>query len=176
MFALASVKGARAGELMALTVPDLDFLRKTIRVDKSVDDLIRDVRQPKTRKSVALPPPSYLETMRCEYLKHHWKENSDQLLFPASRKLRGPLRTEAHSQFVIHKGRSQDPALSFLRFEPTSQAVFCLGVSPNRRNSGAEGRQFPCIRSGQASLTPIPKNTIERRILTGLVQISPSDL
>ena len=65
MFALASVMGARASELMALTVPDLDFRRKTIRVNKSADDLTRVVRQPKTRKSVALlPMPSYLESKR----------------------------------------------------------------------------------------------------------------
>src|SRR5260370_31907577 len=87
MFALASVMGARAGELMALTVPDLDFRRKTIRVNKSADDLTRQVRQPKTKKSVALlPMPSYLEAMLHDYLNHHWKENPNQLLFPAPRK------------------------------------------------------------------------------------------
>jgi len=87
MFALASVVGARAGELMALTVPDLDFRQKTIRVNKSVDDLTRQVRQPKTRKSVALlPMPSCMETMLRNYLKHHWRENPSQLLFPAPRK------------------------------------------------------------------------------------------
>jgi integrase len=87
MFALASVMGARAGELMALTLPDLDFRRKTIRVNKSADDLTRMVRQPKTKKSVALlPMPSDLEAMLCDYLKKHWKENPNQLLFPAPRK------------------------------------------------------------------------------------------
>jgi integrase len=87
MFALASILGARAGELMALTVPDLDFHRKTIRVNKSADDLTRQVRQPKTKKSVALlPMPSYLEAMLREYLRHHWKENPNQLLFPAPRR------------------------------------------------------------------------------------------
>ncbi len=30
--------------------------------------------------------PSYLETMLPDYLKHHWEENSNQLLFPAPRK------------------------------------------------------------------------------------------
>ena len=87
MFALASVMGARAGELLALTVSDLDFCRKTIRVNKSTDDLTRQVRQPKTRKSVALlPMPSYLEAVLRDFLKHHWKENPNQLLFPAPRK------------------------------------------------------------------------------------------
>jgi integrase len=87
MFALASVMGARAGESMALTVLDVDFGRKTIRVNKSVDDLARQVRQPKTRKSVALlPMPSCLETMLRDYLEHHGKENPKHLLFPAPRK------------------------------------------------------------------------------------------
>lgn len=87
MFALASLMGARAGELLALTVSDLDFERKTIRVNKSTDDLTRVVRQPKTKKSVALlPMPSSLETLLRNYLKHHWKENPGKLLFPAPRK------------------------------------------------------------------------------------------
>jgi integrase len=87
MFASASVMGARAGELMALTVPDLDFRRETIRVNKSADDLTRQVRQPKTKKSVALlPMPSYLEALLRDFLNHHWEENPNQLLFPAPRK------------------------------------------------------------------------------------------
>jgi len=84
MFALASLMGARAGELLALTVPDLDFERKTIRVNKSADDRTRAVRQPKTKKSAAmLPMPSSLEVLLRNYLKHHWKENSGKLPFPA---------------------------------------------------------------------------------------------
>ena len=56
-------------------------------MNKSLDDLTREVRQPKTRKSIALlPMPSYLEAMLLDYLKHHWKENRNQLLFPAPRK------------------------------------------------------------------------------------------
>jgi integrase len=87
MFALASIMGARAGELMALTLGDLDFDRKTIRVNKSADDRTRIVRQPKTKKSVAmLPMPSSLEALLRNYLKHHWKENVGKLLFPAPRK------------------------------------------------------------------------------------------
>jgi len=87
MFALASLMGARAGELMALTVSDLDFERKTLRVNKSADDRTRVVRQPKTKKSVALlPMPSSLEVLLRNYLKHHWIENSAKLLFPAPRK------------------------------------------------------------------------------------------
>ena len=87
MVALASLMGARAGELLALTVPDLDFERKTIRVNKSADALTRVVRQPKTKKSVArLPMPSSPETLLRNYLKHHWKGNPGKLLFPDPRK------------------------------------------------------------------------------------------
>jgi integrase len=81
------VINGHAGELMALTVGDLDFERKTIRVNDSSDDLTRVVRQPKTKKSVALlPTPSSLEALLRNYLKHDWKENRGKLLFPAPRK------------------------------------------------------------------------------------------
>ena len=46
MFAIAWSTGLRAGELLALTVDDLDFQRKTIRVNKSSDDNTREIRQP----------------------------------------------------------------------------------------------------------------------------------
>ena len=56
--------GLRAGELLALTLDDLNFDRKTIRVNKSSDDLTREIRQPKTKCSVAtLPMPSALEAV-----------------------------------------------------------------------------------------------------------------
>jgi integrase len=68
-------------------VSDLDFERKTIRVNKSADGRTRVVRQPKTKKSVALlPMPSSLEAFLRNFLKHHWKENLGKLLFPAPRK------------------------------------------------------------------------------------------
>ena len=87
MFALAAVMGARAGELLALTVDDLDFRHRTIRVNKATDDNSRGVRQPKSKASVAvLPMPSTLETMLREYLAQHWEENPGRLLFPAPRK------------------------------------------------------------------------------------------
>ena len=87
MFALSCIMGTRAGELLALTAGDLDFRQKTIRVSKSADDRTRTIRQPKTRKSVALlPMPSYLETMLRNYIANHWKENPEKLLFPAPRK------------------------------------------------------------------------------------------
>ncbi len=83
MFALAATTGLRAGELLALTVPDLDFHRKTIRVSKSADDNTRVIRKPKTKQSNALlPMASNLAAMLRDYLQRHWKENDRQLLFP----------------------------------------------------------------------------------------------
>jgi len=83
MFAVAWSTGLRAGELLALTVADLDFHRKTVRVSKSADDNTRDVRQPKTKNSSSmLPMPSALEAMLRQYLEHHWKPNPSGLLFP----------------------------------------------------------------------------------------------
>jgi len=83
MFALAATTGLRAGELLALTVADLDFHRKTIRVSKSADDNTRMICEPKTKKSVALlPMASNLAAMLRDYLQHHWKDNEKQFLFP----------------------------------------------------------------------------------------------
>ena len=58
IYTLAWSTGMRAGEILALTVSDLDFERRTIRVNKSADDRTRIIRQPKTRKSVASLPMS----------------------------------------------------------------------------------------------------------------------
>ena len=55
----------RAGEILALTLDDLDFTSKTVRVNKSADDNTRKIRQPKTDSSVGLlPMPSALESRK----------------------------------------------------------------------------------------------------------------
>jgi integrase len=83
MFAVAFATGLRAGELLALSVADLDFDRKTIRVEKSADDNTRKIRQPKTKNSVAmLPMPTAIEGALRNYLKTTWKPNAPGLLFP----------------------------------------------------------------------------------------------
>jgi integrase len=83
LFALAWNTGLRAGELLALTVDDLDFTHKTIRVNKATDDSTRIVRQPKTKCSVAaLPMPSGLEAVLRNYLMAQWKPNAAGILFP----------------------------------------------------------------------------------------------
>jgi integrase len=83
LFALAWSTGLRAGEILALTLNDLDFNHKTIRVNKSLDDATREVRQPKTPKSIAtLPMTTALEGKLREYIQCHWKPNPAQILFP----------------------------------------------------------------------------------------------
>jgi integrase len=72
----------RAGEILALTVNDLDFANRTIRVNKSSDDRTREIRQPKTECSVAnLPMPSALEEVLRNYTLRHRKPNSKGILF-----------------------------------------------------------------------------------------------
>lgn len=86
LFAVAWFTGMRAGELLALNRNDLDFDRKTIRVNKSSDDRTREIRQPKTKNSVAsVPMPSMLETRLRNYLEQHWRPNTAGLLFPNRR-------------------------------------------------------------------------------------------
>ena len=81
LFSLAWFTGMRAGELLALTLGDLDFGQRTIRVNKSADDNTREIRQPKTKASVALlPMPSALEATLRNYL-HHWTPNARGILF-----------------------------------------------------------------------------------------------
>ncbi len=92
LFALAWMTGCRAGELLALTIDDLNFDRKTIRVNKSSDDLTREIRQPKTKCSIAvLPMSSSLEAVLRNYIRQ-WKPNPSGLLF-ASRDGRPRSRT-----------------------------------------------------------------------------------
>jgi integrase len=83
LFALAWTTGLRAGEILALTLDDLDFNRKTVCVNKSSDDHTREIRQPKTPKSVALLPMNTdLESKLRDYVQNHWKSNPRQILFP----------------------------------------------------------------------------------------------
>lgn len=93
LFALAWMTGLRAGELLALTLDDLNFDLKTIRVNKSADDLTREIRQPKTKCSVAtLPMPSALEAVLRTYIRN-WKPNTNGLLFASRDGLRPRSRT-----------------------------------------------------------------------------------
>jgi integrase len=83
MFMLAWCTGLRAGELLALTVADLDFSRRSITVNKSADDNTRKIGQTKTQTSTALlPMPSTLANALQVYLTNHWRDNPGKFLFP----------------------------------------------------------------------------------------------
>jgi integrase len=83
LFAVAWSTGLRAGEILALTLDDMDFTRKTVRVNKSSDDRTREIRQPKTPRSIAmLPMTTDLEGKLRDYIQNHWKPNTGQILFP----------------------------------------------------------------------------------------------
>ena len=88
LFTLAWFTAMRAGELLALTLDDLNFANKTVRVNKSSDDNTRQIRQPKTKSSVALlPMPSVLEAVLRDYIRQ-WKPNPKGILFPTRNGLR----------------------------------------------------------------------------------------
>ena len=88
LFTLAWFTGMRAGEILALTLDDLDFTSKTVRVNKSADDNTRKIRQPKTDSSVGLlPMPSALEAVLRDYIRQ-WKPNPSGILFATRNGLR----------------------------------------------------------------------------------------
>jgi len=83
MFTLAWCTGLRAGEILALTVEDLNFASRTITVNKSADDNNRKIGQTKTETSTALlPMSSVLADVLRTYLKKVWQDNPKRLLFP----------------------------------------------------------------------------------------------
>jgi integrase len=83
LFTLAWCTGLRAGELLALTAGDLDFVGKSITVNKSADDNTRKIGLTKTETSTALLPiSSVLATALQDYLANHWRDNPRRLLFP----------------------------------------------------------------------------------------------
>jgi integrase len=83
MFVLASQTGLRAGELLGLTVADVDFDRLIVTPRKQADDRTRVLRELKTKRS-RTPIPITQETAKVlrAYLDQHWKANPVGLLFP----------------------------------------------------------------------------------------------
>src|SRR5262249_35312487 len=101
LFATVWYTGLRSGELFALTVSDLDFERKTIRVNKSADDKTREIRHAKTQKTVAtLPMPSALEVLLRTYLRHTYNATVRVDTFP-SRPSARPVKREGLVQLVL---------------------------------------------------------------------------
>lgn len=83
IFTLAAVSGLRARELLRLTVADIDFDRLMVCPRKQADDRTRELRDLKTKKSrTPVPITPETATVIRAYLKNHWKENPQGLLFP----------------------------------------------------------------------------------------------
>jgi len=82
MFALLWATGLRAGELLGLTVDDIDLKRLIITPRHQADDSTRSLRSLKTKGSCA-PVAITKDTARVlvDYLRD-WKDNPDRLLFP----------------------------------------------------------------------------------------------
>jgi integrase len=86
MFVLASVTGLRAGELFGLTVADIDFDRLMVQPRRQADDRTRVLRELKTKRSRSpVPITPETATVLRTYMKNHWKENPQGLLFPNRR-------------------------------------------------------------------------------------------
>jgi integrase len=86
IFVLASVTGLRAGELLGLTVADIDFDRMMICPRKQADDRTRVLRELKTKRSRDhVPITQQTATILRSYLKDGWKPNPQSLLFPNRR-------------------------------------------------------------------------------------------
>jgi hypothetical protein len=82
-FTLAAMTGLRAGELLALTVADVDFSRLMICPREQADDRTRVLRDLKTKKSrTPVPITQETATVIRAYFERHWKENPQGLLFP----------------------------------------------------------------------------------------------
>lgn len=79
IFAVAAMTGMRPGEVLGLSVDDLDFEGRLIHVRQTA--YYSKLQTPKSRSSIAsVPMPGVLEEMLCEYLKM-CKPNSSRLLF-----------------------------------------------------------------------------------------------
>ena len=82
LWAVLALTGARIGEALALRKCDLDFARKVIRVEQTLDHATRTMLEPKSDSSKdTIPMPHALEERLLEYLANHWHQNGGDLLF-----------------------------------------------------------------------------------------------
>jgi integrase len=82
LFAVVSLTGCRAEEILALKTTDLDFDKRVIRIRRTLDGATRLMHAPKSKSSSAdLPMPQALETRLRSFLANDWHENEANLLF-----------------------------------------------------------------------------------------------
>lgn len=86
LVAVAAFTGLRKGELSALKVSDVNFLRKEVTVARQVqfnDDGTMEIRAPKRESERVVYAPEQLMTMISEYLRvHNAGDDPDRWLFP----------------------------------------------------------------------------------------------
>jgi integrase len=76
--------GLRIGELLALRVIDVDFLRRTVRVEDQIDQKTRERKPPKTPRSRrTLPLPGIVAEVLAEHLAE-FPPAADGLIFHTS--------------------------------------------------------------------------------------------
>lgn len=76
MFALLGMTGLRAGEMLGLKVTDLNFSRKVIHVQRSIDSRTKKEQMPKSKGSVSdVPMPRELEARLSGFLDKHHRKN-----------------------------------------------------------------------------------------------------
>jgi len=82
LYALISITGCRAGEILGLKTGDLDFEKRLIRIRRTLDHATRKMTAPKSKSSSAdLPMPELLEKRLRTFLAKHWRKNEADLLF-----------------------------------------------------------------------------------------------
>lgn len=82
MFALLGMTGLRAGEMLGLKVSDLDFTRRVIHVQRSIDSRTKKEQSPKSRSSVSdVPLPAELEKRLKDFMLRHHRKNPSGYLF-----------------------------------------------------------------------------------------------
>ena len=83
MFTVLAMTGIRAGELLALTVDDLDFSERRIFIRRSVHrGQTQSLKSKASKKPLPMPEP--LAEVLHEYLKS-WRDNPSRWLFPNRR-------------------------------------------------------------------------------------------
>jgi integrase len=82
LWTVLALTGCRVGEALALRISDLDFDRKLIRIEQTLDHATREMLAPKSDSSHAtVPIPQVLETRLLEFLAKQWRTNDGNLLF-----------------------------------------------------------------------------------------------
>src|SRR5262249_32483530 len=80
LWAVLSLTGCRAGEVLALKRSDLDFEKRVIRIRRTLDGATRQMLAPKSRSSSAdLPMPDVLRNRLQNFLANHWRANEADL-------------------------------------------------------------------------------------------------